>query len=102
MNNRLKLQSKLEEILGSRNVYFQPPASVKLSYPCVVYNIGNGDAKRADDKMYLYMNSYTVTFIYKKPNIDIIERVLNEIPMSSVNATYCSDNLNHYVFTIYY
>ena len=102
MASRLELHEELCTILGSRNVYFQPPASVKLSYPCVVYNIGNGDAKRADDKMYLYTNSYTVTFIYKKPNIDIIERVLNEIPMSSVNATYCSDNLNHYVFTIYY
>lgn len=102
MNRRLELQAKLEEMIESKHVYFQPPASVKLSYPCVVYNIGNGDAKRADNLIYSYTNSYTVTFIYKKPNIDIIERVLNEIPMSSVNATYCSDNLNHYVFTIYY
>ena len=102
MNNRLKLQAKLEEMIGSKHVYFQPPASVKLSYPCVVYNIGNGDAKRADDTIYSYTNSYTVTFIYKNPNVDILERVLKEIPMSSVNATYCSDNLNHYVFTIYY
>ena len=34
---RLELQSVLEQTLGSRNVYFQPPASVKMKYPAIVY-----------------------------------------------------------------
>lgn len=102
MNRRLELQNKLETILGSKEVYFQPPASVKLSYPCVVYSIGNGDAKYADDRLYRYIHNYTVTFIYKNPNIDIIEKVLTEFEMCSVSTCYCSDNLNHYVFSIYY
>lgn len=102
MNRRLELQTKLEELIGNTNVYFQPPASVSLSYPCVVYSIGNGDAKHANDSIYQYVNSYTLTFIYKKPNIDIIEKVLRELPMCSLNTTYCSENLNHYIFTVYY
>ena len=32
MASRLKLQTMLEEILGSRNVYFNPPESVKMKY----------------------------------------------------------------------
>ena len=32
MASRLELQSKFEELLGSRNVYYQPPESIKMSY----------------------------------------------------------------------
>lgn len=102
MSSRLELQSKLEELIGNRNVYFQPPASVMLSYPCVIYNIGNGDAKRADNMVYTFTNSYDLIFIYKKPNIEIIETVLAEFPMCRLASTYCSDNLNHYAFTLYF
>ena len=45
MNRRLELQEKLEQLVGNSNVYFQPPASVMLSYPCVIYSVGSGDAK---------------------------------------------------------
>ena len=102
MNRRLELQRKLEELIGSEHVYFQPPASVQLSYPCVVYTIGDGDVKRANDSIYQYVNSYTLTFIYKYPNIDIIEKVLKEFQMCGFDTAYCSENLNHYVFTVYY
>ena len=37
MGTRLELQSKLEEILGSRQVYYQPPETVKMEYPAIVY-----------------------------------------------------------------
>ena len=102
MNRRLELQSKLEELVGNSNVYFQPPASVKLSYPCVVYSVGSGDAKYANDLVYHFTNSYDVTFIYKRPNLDIIEQVVRTLPMCRLNSTYCSDGLNHYVFKLYY
>lgn len=102
MNNRLSLHDKLVELIGNSNVYFQPPASVKMSYPCVVYNIVAGNAKYADDSLYSYTHRYDVTFIYKKPNIDIIEQVLITLPHSSMNRSYCVENLNHYVFSIYY
>lgn len=102
MPSRLELQSKLEELIGNKNVYFQPPASVKLSYPCVIYRIGNGNAKHANDNMYIFTNSYEMMFIYKKPNLEIIEEVLKALPMCRLDRTYCSDNLNHYVFNVYF
>lgn len=102
MHNRSELNKKLERLIGSNNVYFQPPASVQLSYPCVIYTLGTGDMKRADDSVYMYTYSYDVTFIYKKPNVDILEQVLKTFSMSSVYRVYISDNLNHYTFRIYY
>ena len=41
MASRLNLQDKLEEVLGSKQVYFQPPESLKLKYPCIVYSRSN-------------------------------------------------------------
>lgn len=102
MSSRLELQNKLEMIIGNTNVYFQPPASVKLSYPCVIYSIGNGDAKHADDLVYRYTNSYELLFIYKSPNIEIIDTVLAELPMCRLSRTYSASSLNHYAFTLYY
>ena len=102
MNKRLELHEKLCDLVGNNNVYFQPPASVQISYPCVVYHIGAGDAKRADGIVYNYTNSYDVVFIFKKPTIEIIEQVLNAIPMCRFTRGYVADNLNHYAFTLYY
>ena len=102
MNKRLQLHEKLCELIGNNNVYFQPPASVQLSYPCIIYNIGNGDAKHADNRVYNYVNSYDVIFIYKQPNVDIIEQVLEALPMCRVSRIYVADNLNHYAFNLYY
>lgn len=101
MNNRLQLHEQLVAILGNNNAYFQPPASVHIVYPCVIYNIGNGDVKYANNSVYSYTHSYDVTFIFKKPNTDIIEEVLTAIPMSSLERVYVADNLNHYVFRIF-
>lgn len=102
MNKRLELHEKLKQLVGSNDVYFQPPASVHISYPCVIYHVGAGDAKRADNIVYNYTNSYDVVFIFKKPNIEIIEQVLNAIPMCRFTRAYVADNLNHYAFTLYY
>lgn len=102
MDRRLELHEKLMELVGNHNVYFQPPASVHITYPCVIYNLGNGDAKYADDMVYRYVNKYEVTFIFKNPSVDIIERALGTLPLCSVSRIYVADNLNHYVFNTYY
>ena len=102
MNRRLELHDKLCGLIGNDNVYFQPPASVQLSYPCIIYSIGSGDAKYADDMVYNYINNYELLFIFKQPNIDIIEQVLVALPMCKMTRAYVVDNLNHYAFSVYY
>lgn len=101
MDNRLSLQGKLEKLVGY-NVYFQPPASVHLVYPCAIYNLVGGDIKRADNMMYHYTNRYEVLFIYRQSNMEIVEQVLRTFPMCSLSRIYISDNLYHYSFNLYY
>lgn len=102
MDNRLVLQEKLESIIGNTNVYFQPPASIKLTYPCVIYSIGSGDVKHADDKAYRYTHNYEIIFIFKRPTLAIIDQMMEEFQMCKLSRAYSSDNLNHYVFSLYF
>ena len=59
--SRLKLQETLEQVLGSKNVYFQPPESMRLKYPCIVYGISSGDTIFANNVPYKFDISYQVT-----------------------------------------
>ena len=44
MASRLNLHNSLIEALGTKSVYFQPPESVKLVYPCIIYEESKGRA----------------------------------------------------------
>lgn len=101
MDRRLQLQNLLMSILGSNNVYFQPPASVKLKYPCIVYNRKNIDQIKADNIDYIRHTQYTVTLIGSNPESDIIDKLL-DIPYCAYDRFFTSDGLNHDVFSLYY
>ena len=101
MSNRLDLQAKFEAILGSRNVYFQPPESVKLSYPAIVYAIKDVETTFADNRAYLKAPSYEVTLIDKNPDNVFVEAIL-DIPYCIFDRHFKVDNLNHYVFTLFH
>ena len=102
MASRLELHEELCEVLGSRNVYFQPPESVKMKYDAIRYELGGKDLKRASNKIYRLTNKYEGVVITKNPDTDIPDKLLARFEMCSVGKPYPADNLNHYPFTIYY
>lgn len=101
MGSRLDLQTKLETLLGSQNVYYQPPASVRMNYPAIVYSRSNIDNRHADDDVYMQAYFYEVTVIDEDPDSEIVENV-SKLPGCRFDRHYTSDNLNHDVFTLYY
>lgn len=101
MASRLQLQSKLEELLGTKNVYYQSPASIKLQYTAIVYSKSRLDGKHANDSKYLKNTRYEVIVISRLPDDPVTDKLL-ELPYCSYDRTYVSDNLNHDVFTIYF
>jgi hypothetical protein len=98
---RLDLHEILATILGSRNVYFQPPATVTILYPCIIYHRSQINIKQADDSIYKYTIGYMVTVIDQDPDSLIPEKLL-ALPLCRFDRHYTADNLNHDVFTIYY
>lgn len=101
MSNRVDLQAKLERILGSRNVYYQPPETVKMIYPAIVYSRDDINIKHANDSAYITKNRYEIIVIDKKPDNEAIEKILG-LPLSSFDRHYTTDNLHHDVLTLYY
>lgn len=101
MASRLQLQTELEELLGSKNVYYQPPASVKMSYPAIVYSCKDIRNDFANNDVYSQNRSYEVIVIDKNPDSEIVDRV-SRLPMCRFDRHYTSDNLNHDVFILFY
>lgn len=99
--NREEFQTVLEAVLGSHQVYFQPPESVRMHYPAIVYSLGNLGSIFASNSVYLQKTGYEVTVIDKNPDSETAKKVAL-IPLCSFSRSYQSDNLNHFVFTIYY
>lgn len=101
MNRREELHEILCEALGSRNVYFQPPESVKMKYPAIVYSRDDIDNSFANNSVYMQSLAYSVTVIDSDPDSEIVDKV-SKLPRCQYDRHYKSDNLNHDVFTIYY
>ena len=101
MASRLELQSKFEDVLGSRNVYFPPPSSVRMQYPAIVYSRKDIEGRFANDKIYRKLPCYEAILIDKNPDSEFIDKIL-DLPYCSFDRHYEADNLNHDVFTIFY
>jgi hypothetical protein len=101
MADRLDFQSKLEELLGSRNVYYQPPESTKMQYDAIKYSKKNIRSTYANNAKYSMRDCYEVIVIARRPDHPVIKKIL-ALPYSSYDRHYVSDNLNHDVITVYF
>lgn len=102
MADRLNLQTELENILGSPNVYFTPPASVRMQYDAIRYELSGKDIKRANNRLYNFTNKYDGVIITRDPDSTIPDMLLSRFEMCSFGKPYTADNLNHFPFTLYY
>lgn len=100
-NKQQELQAMLEKLLGSRNVYYQPPESLQMKYPAIRYELDTINSMNADNIKYSKNNRYEITVIDRLPDNEVISKIL-DLPYSSYDRRYQSNNLNHDVITLYY
>lgn len=98
---RIQLNEKLSQILGSKNVYFNPPESIKLKYPAILYKRTGVDVQRADNDVYKSIKRYDITIISPDPDNGLADKVIKELK-GYYNTCYTADNLYHDSLTIYY
>lgn len=98
---RLLLQAILETILGSKNVYHQSPSNVRMSYPCIKYELDYMDTIYADNYPYLHTYRWLVTYITKQPDLEVAT-MFAKLPTCKFNRFYTSSELNHYVYRLYF
>lgn len=97
-------QTKLHEMLVNAAspypVYFQPPMTLRLQYPCLVYQLDRISARHANNLPYHADRSYTMTFITLDP-VNTVKDKLALLPKCRMNRFYTAENMNHYTYTIY-
>lgn len=107
MSRRLKLHKTLCNILACPErgndcrVYYQPPSTVSMKYPAIVYALNGKEQRHADNRVYLSSDNYSVIVIDSNPDSELVDKIA-ELPMSRFNTSYAKDNLNHTVYEIYY
>lgn len=101
MGSRTELQTLLETLLGSSNVYFQPPSGFLLAYPCITYFRNDIDTKYADNAPYSLTKEYSITVIDADPDSDIPDKIA-ALPRSRFDRSFKAGDLNHDVFTLYF
>lgn len=102
MASRQNLHDELIRILGpSIKVYHQPPASIRMQYPCVRYGLSGKNVKHANNSKYFNMNQYSLTIIDTNPDSPI-PSLIEQLPYCEFDRSYSKDGLNHWVYTLYY
>jgi hypothetical protein len=99
--DRLSLHSKLVEMLGSPNVYFQPPPTIVLKYPCIIYKLDDVTSIHANNLRYSGSKRYLLTFVDKNPDTTIYEKVF-DLPYSAFETSFIKDNLNQHICSLYW
>lgn len=100
LHTRNELHAALVEALGSPFVYYEPPASTKLHYPCIVYNKLDYNTKHADNKPYKLFPYYNVIVISPVPDDPASEKVAM-LSTATPGRRYTADNLFHDPYTIH-
>lgn len=98
---RIELDRILRNLLGSSNVYYQPPTGTRMQYPCIVYKLATGNDIFADNRIYRRLYRYSLTYITKDPD-DPMRDNIDDLQYCTFDTMFVSDNLNHYTYTLYY
>lgn len=99
--DRVDLHYMLVDMLGSSNVYFQPPESLKLKYPAIIYGLSDVPKLDADNDIYSYNKEYQIIVVDEDPDSEIAEKFY-ALPRCRFDRQFASDNLNHFVFNYYH
>ena len=98
---RVDLQTILVDLLGSEHVYFQPPSTVEMTYPCIVYKRDDASEEFANNNLYHRTKRYLVTHIGRDPDSDVPDSIA-QLPRTTMSRSFVADNLNHDVFIVYF
>lgn len=107
MSRRMKLHNILCDILLCNErgpecrAYFQPPPSIKMKYPAIVYALDDIENVFANDGVYLSERRYSIIVVDSDPDSNLVGKVAS-MPTCRFNRYYTKDNLNYYVFEIFF
>lgn len=100
MGDRLELHNELLNFCP--NVYFQPPSSKTMEYPCIVYNKTGKSRQFGNDHIYLTKQEYQITVMDRDPDTKIPDNVESHFQYCVITQYYTVNNLNHTNLNLFY
>jgi len=97
--SRVELDRILRTTLGTDHVYYDPPESFKLKYPCIVYSLSRHQDMFADNRRYFRTKRYTLVYITRDADDPMVE-TLDDLEYCHLNRPYTADGLFHYAYDI--
>ena len=94
------MESGVRAVDGDGHLYFQPPESVRMKYPAIVYQRNRIHNRFADNKVYAQSDEYQVTVVDKDPDSELVRQVSMLSKCRHIRH-YTAANLNHDVFNLY-
>ena len=94
------LRAIVKKRCGAENVYYQPPANLRMKYPCICYALGSIDNLYANDRVYAQSVRYEVTVIDTKPDSEMTA-AMSVLDKCAHDRHFITDNLYHDVFTVW-
>jgi len=98
-HSRLELHEVLKGI--AEHVYFQPPSGHLMQFPCITYKWDRDSTQHADNELYRSAKRYQVTVIDRDPDTELADKV-RELRYCSFERAFAVDDLNHYVFSLFF
>lgn len=98
---RKALDNFLRGILKSSNCYYSPPTGFNMRYPCIKYDLSDPNVVHADNIPYLMQLQWDITIIDEDPDSKLADVFFN-MPKCKFDRKYSSENLNHFVFSLYF
>lgn len=99
-----ELRDKLYLVNNTKNVYYDPPESIRMEYPCFRFELNNIDVRHADNYAYARKPRWSVTYITR--DVEEIEEVsrqmLDIFQYCNFDTSYRADNLQHSVYNLYF
>jgi len=83
------------------DVYFQPPSNVVMQFPCIMYVRDSSLSAFAGNSAYLHVKRYQVTVVDRNPDSPLPDQV-EKLPMCRFDRFFASDDLNHWVFNLFF
>lgn len=84
----------------AENVYYNPPSSVQLVYPCIIVQLDDVLHGHANNKVYKRDNRYALTIIDPNPDSEL-RAIIDDLPKTSMNRSYVADGLWHFSYTMF-
>lgn len=102
MNRRPELTPIFKALLKNENVYFQPPESLKMQFPCIRYKLSDIKTWKANNKLYNHMQCYEVVYITREPDNELVDNILKAFDFIEFSSVMVVDNLYHYRYKLFY